>query len=200
MTDRLKNLPDRKDRVELAKDLEDVESDMSHMVQTPAMQREINQTLYAIEQVEEVSAKANAPAPAALVSPAAAQQYVAPSPSIPGGKWPRPLASQGFEGPNVQHIDMKSATSDWQMEFGPSAGHRSVGEICKHRPNNEWCRLHMLRRSARMQTTTKYYWWDLPGWFPYSDSGSKSATYRNSAWQVLALAPVMAFFVEGTYF
>jgi len=93
----------------------------------------------------------------------------APAPSILGGKFDRPLASQGFEGAPVQHEDMKTVTSDWQKEFGPTARHRSIGQICKGREDNEWCRLHMLKRAARMQVTS-YYWWDGPGWFPHRQS------------------------------
>mmetsp|Transcript_2198 Transcript_2198/g.5028 ORF Transcript_2198/g.5028 Transcript_2198/m.5028 type:complete len:82 (-) Transcript_2198:26-271(-) len=49
----------------------------------------------------------------------------------------------------VEHASGKTATGDWQAEFGPAAGHRSFVEICGDFPDNEWCRLHMYDSRSR---------------------------------------------------
>lgn len=51
-------------------------------------------------------------------------------------------------GESVQHVNMKTAASDWGMEFGPSSGQREFWEICADHPYNEWCRLHGYYRRA----------------------------------------------------
>jgi len=84
--------------------------------------------------------------------PAPAQGAPAPAPAPPGvaaqefsfDKYHQPLPEQGFHGHLVEHSDQDTQTADWQREFGPRAGHRSYKEICKERPNNRWCRTHVL--------------------------------------------------------
>lgn len=83
-----------------------------------------------------------AASPAAASGPGPAP---GPAPMGPffGGKAARPLPEQGFDGKRVgTYKDLDSHVADWQMEFGPNAGHRSFSAICADHQGNEWCRLH----------------------------------------------------------
>jgi len=55
-----------------------------------------------------------------------------------------PLQEQGFEGPNVEHDDMKTHTSDWRKEYGPNhPNYKEIVEICLEHPDNSWCRRYL---------------------------------------------------------
>lgn len=49
------------------------------------------------------------------------------------------LPAQGYWGKLVEHEDMKTSVEDWGHEFGPTAGHANIEEICAHHPENPWC-------------------------------------------------------------
>lgn len=54
------------------------------------------------------------------------------------------LQEQGFEGPNVEHDDMKTRTSDWRKEYGPNhPNYQKIVAICLKHPVNPWCRRHL---------------------------------------------------------
>jgi len=105
-----------------------------------------------------------APAPGPFGAPAGP----APAPFIPGvsaGKPPGPIAkdeawyykksgqdmkrmhmeeskklpTQGYWGKLVEHEDKKTATQDWQTEFGTKHSEDSFNAFCKKNPTNPWC-------------------------------------------------------------
>jgi len=66
-------------------------------------------------------------------------------------------SEQGFSGPNVQHNDMKTATGDWQAEYGRAqTGLRSHAKICDLYPDNEWCQKNVkkAKSAAAMPAST----------------------------------------------
>lgn len=77
-----------------------------------------------------------------MYSPAPGPAGFKPGPPLFGTKKDRPIRSQGFEGKHVKHEDMETYAGDWQREFGPASGSRSILTICREHPGNEWCELH----------------------------------------------------------
>jgi len=59
------------------------------------------------------------------------------------------LPTHGYWGKLVEHVDGETSTEDWQLEFGPKAGHSSLGSICKEHPDNAWCRVQAYGRHFR---------------------------------------------------
>lgn len=116
------------------------------------------------------AATAAAPAPA----PADVMPFVpAPAPAPPAGPWfqhdpEQGLRENGVDGPLVDHDDQETQTADWQREFGPNAKHRSLRDICRDHPDNEWCRIHMAGRRSHIE--------GMPGgWAPRSSAHQAGA-------------------------
>jgi len=130
-----------------------------------------------------------AAAPAAAPGPALAG---APSPSpgpaalAPEAAQFRDLPEQGFDGDFVGHLDQTTQTSDWQREFGPDAGHRTYREICKDRPNNRWCRLHLAYKGNLGQ-----------GWGPRPQKSGAAAHFGSGGVVVLLAAAGAAVALLG---
>jgi len=123
-----------------------------------------------------------APAPAASLSYSPAGAVF---PGILGGKADRPLPDQGYTGKAVKHEDLNTQTDDWQREFGPKAGHRSIADICKDFPDNEWCRLHTYHPSAKMYGFG-------------STTAQKSRTSNKSCSLALLIAVVLGVLFQGS--
>eukprot|EP00429_Kryptoperidinium_foliaceum_P004100 CAMPEP_0176009066 /NCGR_PEP_ID=MMETSP0120_2-20121206/4062_1 /TAXON_ID=160619 /ORGANISM="Kryptoperidinium foliaceum, Strain CCMP 1326" /LENGTH=317 /DNA_ID=CAMNT_0017341857 /DNA_START=72 /DNA_END=1025 /DNA_ORIENTATION=- len=91
-------------------------------------------------------AMAGAPSPVGPMAPSpAAAQPASPSPAAPWHSMDpeQGLQEDGYSGRLVDHDDQETQTSDWQSEFGPNAGHRSIEDVCRSYPESEWCQLHM---------------------------------------------------------
>lgn len=91
-----------------------------------------------------------APSPSVMQAPGPAPAPMgmqSPSPAKASSPWfsklERSLPEQGYSGDLVDHDDAETQTADWQQEFGPNSGHRSLREICRDHPNNRWCYMHM---------------------------------------------------------
>lgn len=68
------------------------------------------------------------------------------------------LREQGFEGPNIEHDDMKTHTSDWRKEYGPNhPNYQRIVDICLKHPKNPWCRSHLpkIRIAAQESRLSK---------------------------------------------
>jgi len=67
------------------------------------------------------------------------------------------LQEQGFEGPNIEHDDMKTHTGDWRKEYGPNhPNYQKIVDICLKHPKNPWCRSHLSKiRGAQEIRLTK---------------------------------------------
>lgn len=70
---------------------------------------------------------------------------------------------QGFRGPPVRHGNLKTATDDWRLEFGPE-GPGSAYAACRKHPENYWCKVHMGELGSGMEPS-------LPGAGPGGDAG-----------------------------
>lgn len=94
---------------------------------------------------------AAAPAAAVPLAPASAPDPASPAPApcpeAPAwtAKIEGELPEQGLSGPFVEHDDADTQTSDWQREFGPRSGQRSLRRICMDYPDNAWCKFQMRR-------------------------------------------------------
>jgi hypothetical protein len=79
-----------------------------------------------------------APALAPMASPASAPQVVSSPFHMDEDMG---AAEQGFSGDLVEHDNMKTATKDWHVEYGPGAhGLQDYIRICRLYPDNQWCR------------------------------------------------------------